>query len=274
MDMDDQRFLKACQLRDGGLFRKAIDEFFRIAEETTDPIDKAGVLLNVAATFRALSEFDRARMELKSARNLVASSNVLALSALGDTRLVQLELGLDFEEADISGYEGKLDEALAKFDLLLKKYGPSLKIPELRESYEMIQARRGFILADLGRCKEALPILEEAESFKERRAEIYFYLGHCYLTDREYEKSATKLAKALKLELPRSLEFRAHCELGIAYYRLKDYAPAKLEFERSAETADKEYVQQAQIWKWLENTSRALGLKDQAEHYAKLASAS
>jgi tetratricopeptide (TPR) repeat protein len=67
------------------------------------------------------------------------------------------------------------------------------------------------------------------------------------------------------------LEYRAHCELGIAHYRLRDYAQAKLQFEKSAETADAEYIQESQIWKWLENTSRALGLKDQVERYARLA---
>ncbi len=49
------------------------------------------------------------------------------------------------------------------------------------------------------------------------------------------------------------------------YFTLKDYGQAKLEFEKCAETADKEYMQQAQIWKWLENTSRVLGLKDEAD---------
>lgn len=272
--MDDQRFLKACQLRDHGKLTEAIDEFRRIAEDTRDPIDKAGVLLNVAATLRALSEFGKAREELSAVQSLVASSDDSSVEALRDPRLLQLEVSLDFEEADICGYEGKLDEALAKFDLLLKKYGRMLKEPELRESYEMIQARRGFILADLGRCKEALPTLEEAESFEERKAEIYFYLGHCYLTDRKYGRAAEKLVNALRLGLPRSLEYRAHCELGIAHYRLKDYTQAKVEFEKSAETADAEYIQQAQIWKWLENTSQVLGLKDQAERYSRLANAS
>jgi tetratricopeptide (TPR) repeat protein len=272
--MDDQQFLKACQLRDDGKLTEAIDEFRRIAEDTRDPVDRAGVLLNVAATLRALSEFTKAREELRAARSLAASSDASSAQALRDPRLLQLEVSLDFEEADICGYEGKLDEALTKFDLLLKKYGQTLKEPELRESYEMIQARRGFLFADLGRCKEALPVLEEAESFEERKAEIYFYLGHCYLTDCEYARAAGKLVNALRLRLPRSLEYRAHCELGIAYYRLKDYAQAKLEFEKSAETADAEYIQESQIWKWLEDTSRTLGLKDQADRYSKLAMSS
>jgi len=272
--MDDQRFLKACQLRDDGKLNEAIEEFRTLAAGTEDPVDKAGVFLNVAATFQALGEYDRARQQLRAARTLVLPSDDLSIAASQDRRLVQLEVSFDFEDADISSYEGKLEEALAKFDLLLKKYKQVLEEPELRESYEMTQARRGFILADLGRCKEALPILEEAESFEGGKGEICFYLGHCYLASRDYSRAVRKLDEALRLGLPRRLEYRAHCELGTAYYQLKDYAKAKLEFERSAETADAEYIQQAQIWKWLENTSRNLGLNDEADRYSRQAATS
>lgn len=135
---------------------------------------------------------------------------------------------------------------------------------------EMAQARRGFLLADLGRWKEALPILEEAESFEGRRSEILFYLGHCYVSGGDYSKAKGKIIEALRLGLPRNLEFRAHCELGMAYYRLKDYAQAKLEFERCATNGDPEYIKQAQIWMRLENTCRYLGLKEDADRYASL----
>lgn len=263
--MDEERFLKACQLREDGKLREAIDEFYRIAEDTEDPVDKAGVLLNVATTLQALGQYDQAREQLSTARSIVApldDSNI--------ERLLQLKVGLAFEEADILSYEGNLEKALAQFDLLLKNYDKELKEPELRKTYEMIQARRGFILADLGRCKEALPILEEAKSFEGRKAEISFYLGHCYVASRDYSKGAEKLLEALRIGLYERLAYRAHCELGIVHFRLKDYAQAKLEFEKCAETADKEYMQQAQIWKWLENTSRVLGFKDEADRYSRL----
>ena len=272
--MDDERFLKACELREDGKLREAIDEFYRIAEDTQDPVDKAGVLLNVAATLQALGQYDQAREQLSAAQSIVAPLDDSSIESSCDEQLLQLKVGLAFEEADILSYEGNTEEALAQFDLLLKKYDQELKEPGLRKKYEMIQARRGFILADLGRCQEALPILEEAESFEGREAETRFYLGHCYLAKDDYSSAMEKLIEALKIGLYRRLEYRAHCELGIVYYTLKDYGQAKLEFEKSAETADAEYMQQAQIWKWLEITSRTLGLKDEADRYSKLATPS
>jgi len=268
--MDEQSFLKACQLRDNGALKEAIEEFCRIAKETSDPIDKAGVLLNAATTLKILGECNLARMQLKAARDVIISSDDPPSKLRADYRLALLNVRIEFEDADISSFEGNITEALARFDLLLTKYEQELKEPDLRECYEMIQARRGFILADLGRNRDALPILQEAESFKGRQAEIRFYLGHCYLAIRDYSKALEWLNEAIGLGLPRRLEYRANCELGIAYYNMKNYAQAKLSFEKSVEKADTEYIQQAQIWKWLQNSSRLLGLNDEADRYSKL----
>jgi len=271
--VDDKRFLNASKLRDQGNLREAINEFVGVAEDTDDPVDKAGVLLNVATTFDALGEYDQARQQLLAARRLVSSLEDWSAETPRDGRIVQLKVSLDFEDAEICSFEGQLDMALAKFDQLLKTYGRMLvEEPELRESYEMIQTRRAFLLADLGRWKEALPILKEAESFEERKPEIYFYLGHCYLSGGEHSKAAEKLIESLRLGLPASLEFRAHCELGMAHSNLRNYEQAKVEFEKCVASADQKYIEQAQIWKRLESVCRDLGLKDDADRYARAAS--
>lgn len=270
--MDDKRFLSATKLRDEGKLREAISEFLGVAESVEDPVDKAGVILNVATTFNALGEYDRARQQLLAARRLVSSLEDWSAETPRDGRIVQLKVSLDFEDAEICSFEGQLDMALAKFDQLLKTYARTLEEPELHESYEMIQTRRAFLLADLGRWKEALPILKEAESFQERKPEIYFYLGHCYLSGSEHSKAAEKLIGALRLGLPVRLEFRAHCELGMAYSNLRDYQLAKVEFEKCLASADQKYLDQAHIWKRLESVCRTLGLTGEADRYAGLAS--
>jgi tetratricopeptide (TPR) repeat protein len=269
--MDDQRFLKACQLREEGKLREAIDEFFRIVEVTEDPIDKAGVLVYAAATLRELGDYDDAMQQLSVAKNFVRSFGDSRSNLTSDYRLRQLEVLLDFEEADIWRFMGRNEEALAKFNASLKKYGESLHEPEFRDMYEMIQTRRAFLLADLGRWKESLPILEETESSEELREGTLFYLGHCYLSARDYVRAEEKLIEALRLGLPKNLEYRAHCELGMVYASLGNYTQAKSEFEKSTEKADAGYIKQAQLWKRLEAVCRGLGLKDEADRYARLA---
>ena len=267
--MDDERFLRASRLRDDGKLREALGEFVTLAGITRDSVEKASILVNVAATLVALGEYDNAMTQLRDARTVVLSSQDSPL-AVSDERLLHLEVDLDFEEADIYRAQGKHEPALTKFDAMLQKYSERLKEPSFRDAFQNIQTRRAFLLADLGRCEEALAILE-SERFEEPSGYIEFYLGHCYLTGRDYTRAKENLVKALRVGLPEYLEYRAHCELGMVYYRMEDYPQAKVEFEKCAEKGDAGYLRQAQIWKRLEATCRRLGLKADADYYASLA---
>jgi tetratricopeptide (TPR) repeat protein len=101
---------------------------------------------------------------------------------------------------------------------------------------------RAFVLADLGRWKEALPILEAIQSRQEYREGIAFYLGHCHASAHEYKKAKPHFVEALKLGLPPNLEYRAHYELGVVYFALGGYAQAKIEFEKTLQTAAPAYL--------------------------------
>jgi hypothetical protein len=54
------------------------------------------------------------------------------------------------------------------------------------------------------------------------------------------------------------------------YYNTKNFAKAKHELETGAEKADPSCIKESEIWKWLELTCRALGLKAEAEQYARM----
>ena len=272
--MDEQRFLNACGMRDRGNLKQALAEFSNLSENTEDPIDKAGVVLNLATTLKALGEYDRAGRQLDRARALIGSVENSSFATQRDSRLAQVHAALDFEEADLCRHQGQNDEALSKFNAFLNRHRQTLSSPDFQGLYEVTQARRAFLLADLGRCREALPILEEAQSFEELKERIAFYLGHCYVCAHKYEKAKPLLAEALKLGLPRNLEYRAHYSLGIAYLALGGYAQAKAEFEKTAEIADTAYLQDGQVWRGLEISCRKLGLIDEAERYAQMAKAS
>lgn len=103
------------------------------------------------------------------------------------------------------------------------------------------------------------------------RGEISLYLGSCYTNNAEWSKAETELSKSLKIGLRPDLEFRSHFRLGKAYHKLEDYAQAKRELEKAAQTADASYIKEARLWEWLESTCRHLGLNSEAEHYAQLA---
>lgn len=269
--MNEEHFLAACQLRDEGKYAQAYEAFRVLGDETTDRVDKAGILLHAAKTLKLQEKYIAAEDQLRAARELV--TDYLGPSPSSDERIAHLEIYLDYEDADLSWKQGKNKEALAKFESSLKRYEGRLREPDFAGFYELTQTCRAFILADLGRWKEAMPVLEEARSFPEPEYKegITFYLGHCYLSAGEVEKAEELLAEALKLGLPESLEFRAHCELGMVYNKRRDYAKAKQEFEKCVATADSKYIQHSRIWEWLQDTCRALGLRAEAEDYARRA---
>jgi tetratricopeptide (TPR) repeat protein len=264
--MDEHRLLKACELADKGKYSEAHNEFIQLAEDTPDPLEKAWPLIYAANTLQAMGQQEAASVQLSAARTLIEEHRPL-ISAR-DEKFAAIACFLDFEDANLLWLRsGDLEVALNRFDAALKKHRLAFKDPRSRSLHEAIQIRRAFILADLGRWKETLPILEGIKSPQEYREGIAFYLGHCYLSGDEYERAKHKLTEALRLGLPTSLEYRAHCELGMTYYNLKDYAKAKQELETGAEHADANYIKESNIWKWLEMTCRAMGLQAEAELY-------
>jgi tetratricopeptide (TPR) repeat protein len=277
--MDEQRFLHACQLRQEGKLTEAYSGFVHLAESEADPLDRAGALLYAINTLEMLGQTDAAAAKLSSVR--ASMEDYSTPESVRGEKFAALELFLDYEDANLSWLRGdSLEAALNKFDAVIKKHRIEAAVDKhgtgpsdlhSRDFFESIQIRRAFILADLGRWKEALPILEGIRSPQEYREGIEFYLGHCYSSAQDLERAQEKLTEALKLGLPKHLEYRAHCELGATYYNLKDYARAKEEFEKGAQMADASYIKESQIWRWLEITCRALGLKTEAEQYARMA---
>ncbi|HYT23012.1 MAG TPA: hypothetical protein VEW05_22625 [Candidatus Polarisedimenticolia bacterium] len=269
--MDEKRFLHACELVDAGKYTDAYNEFIQLAENTPDPLERAWPLIYAANTLQTLGQEEAATAQLSAARALIETHR--PSNSATNEMFAAAESFLDFEDANLIWLRGgSLEEALSRFNAALKKHRLALKDLRARGLYEAIQIRRAFILADLGRWKESLPILEEIKSPQEYREGIAFYLGHCYLSAHDHIRAEQKLSEALSLGgLPHSLEYRAHCELGMAYYQLQDYPQAKRELEKCAATADESYLKDGIIWKYLEATCRALKLKDEAEHYASLA---
>jgi tetratricopeptide (TPR) repeat protein len=222
-------------------------EFIQLAEDTPDPVEKAWPLIYAANTLDPLMQQETAMIQLNAARTLLEKHRPL-ISAR-DEKFAAAECFLDLVDASLLWLRGgNMEAALDRFDLALKKHKTVLK--DSGSFQEAFLIRRAFILTNLGRWKEALPILEGIKSPQECREGVAYYLGHCYLAENNYERAQEKLTEALNLGgLPIWLEYRAHCELGMTYYNLKDYEKAKHELEKAAEQADTEHVKQSNIWK-------------------------
>jgi tetratricopeptide (TPR) repeat protein len=270
--IDEEKFMQICSLRDEGKLQEAAEGFEKLADDTADPLDRAGILLNAASTNRALRSYDLAKQQLKEARVSIPPTSTLPFIEDSQARPLSLLLGIETEEAYICWVEGKREEALAKLNRLVERHGEALRDPVFREGYHYMQLLRAYLLTDLGNWREALPILVDAESYDGPQAAelVNYYLGHCYACTCEHVKAKPRLIEALKLGLPPHLEHSAHYDLGIVYFHLEHYARAKIEFEIAAKFKDSPYIENGKIWRWLEATCRHLGSIDEAERYAKL----
>ena len=142
-------------MRDAGRFLEAKQQFFKIAHEATDPIAKLSAVVYNVPVLSALGEFDAAEHELRVAQELMEQAQALTLDSECAQRRSFLEVDLDFEIADLSWAEGKLQDAEARFDTHLRKHADKFRRPEFRFSWEVAYIRRAFVLADMGRWQEA-----------------------------------------------------------------------------------------------------------------------
>jgi tetratricopeptide (TPR) repeat protein len=262
----------ACALRDQGKFREAYDEFLLAANDTDSILEKAGILLNAVTALRQPDELELARKGLDTVRELLAVlSRSGVLSPSDQDELIRLTVGAEVEDAEIRSDEGQLDDAIKKMTKILEDYEPRLKERRLIEVSDYVQVRRAFLWAEMGLFEKAKPRLEELGSRQYQNPTFLFYLGRCYMVTKEFPKAQQKFERAISLGLRPPFDFQAHCSLGMALYELGEFAKAKLELERGAQTATPRYIKEAKIWKWLEYTCISLGLKEEAERYGRLA---
>src|SRR5215471_13240971 len=101
---NEQRFLKACKLRDEGNFREASDEFSELAELANNPIDKAEALLYGAKALELAGQHGPAIVKLKVVRALLESISTPEPEV--EDKLTVLKLFLDFEDANLCWLQG------------------------------------------------------------------------------------------------------------------------------------------------------------------------
>jgi tetratricopeptide (TPR) repeat protein len=254
--VDEARLERANALSVAGRTEEALEEYRGLLESCSDASERVVVILNEVDCLIELDRFEEAHQRLKVAYASVSPAD-------------EMLMHVEFAEGSVWMGEGKNKEALERLNRLLRDHPKLLKTPNHHFLCEEIQQRRGFLLANLRRCAEAKPILEECADYESNKGMVAFYLGYCYCALDDFVLAKQKLLEALAMGLPSHLEFRAHHALGIAYHELEAYARAKKELELCLCSADESYRQGT--FKWLASACAELGLNEEAERYKKLA---
>jgi tetratricopeptide (TPR) repeat protein len=267
---DTQRFDDAYKKYEVGNYSQALQDLRELAKDISNPWEKAEVHAHEVIFLLELDEITAARLRVDELNKMVRS----LISEPVDGYEYDLEISLPvmarYLEIRVAAAEGRAYEALRQLDELVPRYPQQLSIPEFRDISRQLRTLRGFLLGDLGKWKDAEPLLESASPPDKWRSTHCYYLGRCEFELKKYRKAKEKFREAINLGLESPLENQAHYALGITEYYLSDMRAAKYQFEFCGKAADKRGIDMARLWEWLESTSMALGQLGEAENYHKL----
>jgi tetratricopeptide (TPR) repeat protein len=230
------------ELRNPGHIDDAIRESEILLEQTSDPDERAGLLTGEHVCYCILGRLTEARRVLAEIQRLEISD-------------AEVRLNAEFCEPCLLIAEGKVEEGVSAFSLMLQRNGELFREARFRYLYEDIQSRRAWALFGLSRCGEALPLLREVVSFSledvadEQR--MHFALGVCLDETGESGPAKQEFFHTIGLNLNNDHEERARYRLARLLVGEYAFAQARKQlemivqnYESRAPTVSAKYVYQ------------------------------
>jgi len=260
MAMDQERFQKAMALRDSGREEGAIRELRAMAREAIEPVEKAVYMYGEAVCLLRLGRFEEARRCNRQAIAICPSN--------------EIQSRVDLNEVFLCWEERKFQKCLDMLNRMLKDYSALLCTPDFRDLYEQVQFRRGILLTEFSRPREARPLLEEGLSFDldaEDKAKLLYYLGLAFFNLGDKKQAKARFLEALQGRNDDDASILARYYLGVIYSEEGAYGKALQEFERVEPHASRASIENEKIYGWLARTYRLTGNSSEAERCEKLA---
>ncbi|HEV3513160.1 MAG TPA: hypothetical protein VGS05_15735 [Candidatus Sulfotelmatobacter sp.] len=228
--------------------------------DVDEPLKRAASLFEDAERCQDQGRFEDAEKLVAEAKNLVAG-NPQACAEIDLFRAISLLKA------------NKREEGVRNLSEILAEYSDWFKTPNSRDVYEMVQLQRAFSLAHLERTEEALPLLEEASSFRLERAvqsDLHCHLGRCYHERSRYAQAKEHFERAEALGVGEDWRPAFHYYFGYTLYELKDFQRAKRQFILCLQSGDSG-PPASMRYAMLAETSRKLGKHSEARPYEEKA---
>ncbi len=255
--MDWDRYFELVKLRDSGHVEEAILELAKLGEGAEDRLSEALVLIEIANGLRLLERNSDARRKIAEACQLLGPQHECY------PRAAFLAAEVDMDEENWKG-------ALKKLDEILEKYTPVLHTDDHKDLLEKVQQNRGIALTQLKRFREACAVLETLRSVEYERVATLCYLGICEFELGDPEGAKRDFQQMLSLDPNSIFQATAHQYLGVMFLRQGQLARAKFEFERCLACPDRGTLREADLLKWLVDSSNGLNLRDDAARYSEM----
>ena len=268
---DAYAFEEVCRTFEAGDDLEALQRLRELARRVEDQWDRAWLIYQEIRFLVDMHEASEARLRLGTLKKMLdrlVNVNAPADSSELDPH-VTLPMLAHHAEIRVTTEEGKETEALHLIEGFKSHYPKQLALPQFKALADEVATLYGFLLANAGRWREARRILEDVIPPEASRSQRAFYLGRCYYEEKSYEQAKIRLLEAISQGLDTAVEGRAHYVLGLVEYHLSEMNAAKQQFELAVKMADPTYLGD-EVWRWLETTSRALGLQEDAAKYQSI----
>ncbi len=261
--MDSLDFERLTELVSSGRIDDAIQESLVFLAKSTDPNEKASLLLGIVVDCMKLGRLEEARRMLGQLQELDISN-------------LEGRLNAEFCEPCLLIMENQQEEGLSAFAAMLERNSEAFKEEPFRYLYEDIQCRRASALAGLSRFKEALPILREAISFSfdevTEDQKTHFWLGICLEETNDTEAAKQEFNRVVAFGLKNDLEEQARYRVALLYFKAHGFAQARLQLEMILQDyPEGGVVSRKYVYEQLAHTCRHLGDSENERLYMDLA---
>jgi tetratricopeptide (TPR) repeat protein len=268
-ETETQRFEEAYRMFEAGNCLEALRDLRALLEMVDDPWDKAEVIYHETLWLVDLNEISEARRRLCDLQTALEALTEPPADRYEIEMPISLTVMARYAELEVLLAEKKEAEALRLVEDLFSRFPKQLSTPHFAQLKNEMDAHYGFLLSNAERWAEAKAILKHSTPPEHWKGIVSNFLGHCHYQLREYSEAKAKLVEALTLGVPEDRRAGVHYTLGLVKYHLSDLRGAKNEFELCVKTATSEYLGTTKIWEWLEETARACGEYEEADHYRK-----
>jgi tetratricopeptide (TPR) repeat protein len=252
-------FERACAMWQEGKRAEALGSLRKLATGIVDSDDQAGLIYHEIIWHLDLDDVPGARALLGKLNRIISSIASSSHDSSETAPDVSLTLMAGFAEARVLMEERRGSEAFRTLRELESDFPKQLALPAFDSIRVQIPILKGMILANDDRWAEARPFLEDSPVPPGWEGIASYYLGHLYYSRGEFAKARDKLVEALSFELPSRWAYRSYYILGMSEYKLSNMVNARKQLENCANIADDEFLEEVNVWGWLEAASRALG---------------
>jgi len=141
----------------------------------------------------------------------------------------------------IKFYMGLCQLSMGQASLALPFFDEALGLDPREEDIPSICSYKAVSLKDLGRYRDAIEVLEKAESYDSERTDIHNLMGYCYFKTGEHEKAIECFKKVLQLDPGSAIDYAniasnyremGDREMAIRYYTFALELDPTIDFAR------------------------------------------